>query len=127
MSEGKSGFSAIDESQDFPSEPDSETNSESEDLARAAKKVDIEGRKQDIKERKAYADRIFWLVVAWLVFVGYILIAHGARWPWMAQYLGFNLPEAVLIALITTTTGGVVGILLIVVQYLFPRRSKKVD
>lgn len=92
----------------------------------AEKKVAIEGRQQDIKERKTYAGRIFWLVVAWLVFVGCILIAHGARWPW-TQYLGFTLPDAVLIALITTTTGGVVGILLIVVQYLFPRRSKKVD
>ena len=40
----------------------------------------------------------------------------------MSQYIGFDLPESVLIALVTTTTASVVGILLIVTRYLFPPR-----
>ena len=49
-------------------------------------------------------------------------MAQGIRWPWLSQYIGFHLPEAVLIALVTTTTASVVGILLIVTRYLFPQR-----
>lgn len=133
-------LSAINAPRDFPPTADDRTISEREDLEKKAgdgtisEKEDLEekkekeyvrGLKQDIDERKKYANRIFVLVAIWLAVVVVVLVADGIRLPWMAGYAGFDLPEAVLMALITTTTGGVVGILLIVARYLFPQRPAK--
>lgn len=115
----------IAEREDLEEKADDRTIAEKKYLEREREKEYVRGLKQDIDERKKYASHIFLLVVWWLAGVVAILVAHGIRWPWMAQYVGFDLPEAVLIALITTTTGGVVGILLIVARYLFPQRPAK--
>ena len=124
MSEKKSrlDLSAIGAPKNFPHTADGITASETEVLERKAR---LRGLEQDIDERKKYASLVFRLVVWWLAGVVAVLVADGIRWPWMARYGGFDLPEAVLVALITTTTGGVVGVLLIVVRYLFPRRPAK--
>lgn len=124
MSEEKSNLdlSAIGALQNLPPAADSKTISETEDLKL---RTHLRGLEQDIDERKKYANRIFVLVAIWLAVVVVVLVADGIRWPWMARYIGFDLPEAVLMALITTTTGGVVGILLIVARYLFPQRPAK--
>ena len=124
MSEEKSNLdlSAIGALQNLPPAADSKTISETEDLKLRTR---LRGLEQDIDERKKYANRIFVLVAIWLAVVVVVLVADGIRWPWMARYVGFDLPEAVLMALITTTTGGVVGILLIVARYLFPQRPAK--
>ena len=116
-------LSAIDAPKNLPHTEDDKTILEREDLEE--KKENVRGLKQDIDERKKYANRIFWLVVTWLAVVVVVLVVDGIRWPWAAQYVGFDLPEAVLMALITTTTGGVVGVLLIVARYLFPQRPAK--
>ena len=129
-------LSAIDAPRHLPLTADGRTISEKEALEEKAdgrtiserealEEEYVRGLKQDIDERKKYANRIFVLVAIWLAVVVAVLVADGIRWPWMAQYVGFDLPEAVLIALITTTTGGVVGILLIVARYLFPQRPAK--
>ncbi len=102
--------------------PDDKTEKESDRFDRAREQLAIQGLQQDISERKTYAGRIFRLVVCWLSSILLIVIAQGIRWPWLSQYIGFYLPEAVLIALVTTTTASVVGILLIVTRYLFPQR-----
>lgn len=124
MSEEKSNLdlSAIGALQNLPPAADSKTISETEDLKL---RTHLRRLEQDIDERKKYANRIFVLVAIWLAVVVVVLVADGIRWPWMARYVGFDLPEAVLMALITTTTGGVVGILLIVARYLFPQRPAK--
>lgn len=49
--------------------------------------------------------------------MAYVVIAQGYNWSY------FLLPDNVLIALVTTTTGGVVGLLLVVVKYLFPLKG----
>lgn len=102
--------------------PDDKTEKESNRFDRAREELTIQGLQQDISERKTYAGRIFRLVVCWLSSIFLIVIAQGIRWPWMSRYVGFDLPESVLIALVTTTTASVVGILLIVTRYLFPPR-----
>ena len=102
--------------------PDDKTERESDRFDRARQEITIQGLQQDISERKTYAGRIFRLVVCWLFSIFVIVIAQGIRWPWMSRYIGFDLPESVLIALVTTTTASVVGILLIVTRYLFPQR-----
>lgn len=117
-----SGISGIDEQQTPPPSPDDKTEKERHRFDRARQEITIQGLQQDIREREKYASRIFRLVVCWLSAILLIVIAQGVRWPWMSQYIGFDLPESVLIALVTTTTASVVGILLIVTRHLFPQR-----
>ena len=124
MSEEKSNLdlSAIGALQNLPPAADSKTISETEDLKLRTR---LRGLEQDIDERKNTRTVYSCSSAIWLAVVVVVLVADGIRWPWMARYVGFDLPEAVLMALITTTTGGVVGILLIVARYLFPQRPAK--
>ena len=93
--------------------PDSKTTEEEADLEHQHKKTSILGLQQDIKERKTYAGRAFWLVVTWLFLIGIVIFLQGFK------ICGFDLSSGVLIALIGSTTSGVVGIFLIVTRYLF--------
>ena len=68
--------------------------------------------------RKKYALALFCLCVAWLIFIGFIIWSAGRAWIFDAA---FKLSDAVLIALITTTTLNVLGLFLGVTLWLFPR------
>lgn len=70
---------------------------------------------QNIKNRKKYGYLIYYLVIGWLVILSTILFFHGFNFG------GFALPDGVLIALIAGTTVKVIGLLAIIVNYLFPR------
>lgn len=74
-------------------------------------------RKQDRKERLKYAKRIFILLVAWISALGVIIAFQGFG------FRGFRLSDAVVLALVGSTTISVIGIFLIVANYLFPRSS----
>ncbi len=89
---------------------------EEQSLADARQRSDIADRDQDREQRKAYARRLYWLVVVWLVVVGAILIVQGFA------YLDFKLPVEGLTTLIGSTTISVIGLFAIVANYLFPRR-----
>ena len=78
-------------------------------------KAKLRGVKQDTEERKTYANKIFKLICVWLLAVFGILVAQGSD-------CGFELSDAVLLALIGGTTANVLGIFIIVAQYLFPKR-----
>lgn len=90
--------------------PDVLTQAELEIAERRLHNVDLE---QIIKQRKTYALWVFVLVVCWLIGIYAILILQGfhAR--------GFELTEKVLIASIASTTANIIGILVIIVKYLF--------
>jgi hypothetical protein len=75
-------------------------------------------RKQDRKERRKYAHRIFCLISSWLTCVLLMTMMDGFAWN------GFHLDRAVLITTIGTTTGSVLGVFLIVTNYLFPKSKK---
>jgi hypothetical protein len=79
--------------------------------------VHTAGIEQDIKERKKYAHRIFCLISAWLISIFILLIVDG-----LGKYLGFSLTDAVMLAVIGSTTVNVLGIFYIVTHYLFPQR-----
>ena len=94
--------------------------------------------RDDIKARKKYARRAFFLVVWWLVAMLVLLLlqgffGHGERII-SGEVFGvafsitepniFFLPEGVLIAAIGGTTASVIGIFIVVMNYLFPRRNK---
>ena len=76
-------------------------------------RVELGSLKQDLYERKKYASLLFWLVAVWLSAIGMVLMLQGFR-PWE-----FNLADTVLLMLIGTTTGSVIGVFLIVANYLF--------
>lgn len=73
---------------------------------------------QNIKNRKKYGYLIYYLVIGWLVILSTILFFHGFNFG------GFALPDGVLIALIAGTTVKVIGLLAIIVNYLFPKPNQ---
>lgn len=106
--------------EDVPGEEDGEALQSSEEeeraLQRAHHRQKIEDLTQDRAQRKRYGDRLYWLVLGWLVATGLILGLHGF------EVCGFALPVAALTTLIGATTISVIGLLAIVARYLFPRR-----
>jgi len=79
------------------------------------KQIDNDIKEQDKSERKLYANLSFTIVTMWLVFVLIIFIAIGKG------FLKYS--DNVVIAFLTTTTIEVIGIYLIVANYLFPLKK----
>lgn len=75
------------------------------------------GEKQDRGQRKDFAERIFSFVSIYMAFVFLILFISGTTTT------NFYLSDTVLITLLGTTTANVIGILIIVVTYLFSRKK----
>jgi hypothetical protein len=79
--------------------------------------LEVEEFAQNIRERKKYARSIFWVILGWMVFVAGIIIAC----LWLFAVHKPILSDAVLITLLTTTTANVLGLFVLVVQYLFKK------
>lgn len=77
------------------------------------RKEELEGRRQDRLQRKAYADNIFTFLCIYMIIVFVILFKHGCL------FNSFELSDSVIVALITTTTANIIGIFVFVVRYLF--------
>ena len=77
-----------------------------------------ESETQNIAERKRYASRLYWLIVGWLISLIIIILIQGF------DCTPFGLPTSVLLAFITTTTAGVIGLLALVLKYLFSTPNK---
>jgi hypothetical protein len=106
-------------------EPDPNTLKEKEDLEKVRYGAQTEGQKQDIKERKKYAQLFFYLSCAWLVAIVAILMLQGFGFSfWKAP---FHLSDSIVLAMIGSTTANVLGILYIVAKYLFPNRGSDDD
>ncbi len=71
---------------------------------------------QDREQRKTYANRLFGLVVVWLIVTGVVILLHGFT------FFPFKLSVAVFTTLIGSTTVSVLGLFAIVANYLFPKR-----
>ena len=106
-------------------EPDDHTKSEQEDIDYKRQDALLKGLLQDIEERKTYARRIYRLICGWLIAVFILVYFHGAKLAWMGHFVAFELPESVLIALVTTTTINIIGIFVVVANYLFETKKKK--
>jgi hypothetical protein len=92
--------------------------------------------KHNRAQRKTYANRIFCVLICWMILVAYVVLAQGFGYGFpavsvvgMARGFGivafkgmaaFHLSDGVIIALLTTATGSVIGVFLIVVRYIFP-------
>lgn len=80
-----------------------------------AKRIQNQIERQDMEQRKEYADRIFSMTSIYLFFVLLILFLDGS----CAQ---FNLGDTVLVTLLGTTTSTVLGALYFVAKYLFTKK-----
>ena len=97
-------------------EPDPTTRYEISNWLEQEQAAKVRGVIQDIRERKKYALCIFVLVATWLAAMIAILLFEGFAMR------SFKLSDGAIIAVVTTTTGGVVGLLVLVVKYLFPAK-----
>lgn len=122
-----------------PNQADKKYRQERDFLEREKKKQQLEDREHEAhvsgieqyhKNRKRYTGRIFWLMVAWMVCVLAILVASGIARPeqpegrdlaWHDWLVSFELSEAILLALIGSTSANVIGLFVIVARFLFPR------
>lgn len=87
------------------------------ELENAAIAGENEGDSQDRKQRKEFANKIFDFVRNYMRFVCIVLFLKGIT----SQ---FYLSDTVIVTLLGTTTANVIGILIIVVTYLFSRKKK---
>jgi hypothetical protein len=79
--------------------------------------------KENIEAKKKYAHRLFVMLCVWLGLVLIVVLFQGlARVPFFPNS-DFDLSEAVLITLITTTTANVAAFFLVVTNHLFPTKQ----
>ena len=76
---------------------------------------ELEHKKQDRKERKRYAGRIFNVVVWCLSFIGLVILLKG----FLGAHDMFDFSDSALIALLTTTTANVLAMLYVVIRHFF--------
>jgi hypothetical protein len=74
--------------------------------------------RQDLIERRRYADGLWKMVVIWLLGITAFLLLDGF---WSAYNNKPFLSDAVILALIGGTTASVLGLFAIVANYLFPQ------
>mgnify|MGYP001549504396 CR=1 FL=1 len=100
---------------DVSDTPDEKTKEEKTDYDKERKSLENLQFKEDIEARKSYANKMFVMISVWLSFMILIVMIHGfghdKSW--------FQLSDTVLVTLITTTTGSVLGLFTIIVNYLF--------
>lgn len=77
---------------------------------------EIKDMRQNREERKSYASYIFFMICFYLVIVFVLLFFSGFN-CW-----GFYLSDKIVLSLIGTTLINVLGVFIIVVNYLFPRK-----
>lgn len=80
-----------------------------------AKKISNVGLAKYFQQREDWGDRVFWLLLGWLVSVVAVLVLDGFHVG------GFHLENSVLIAFIGTTTADVLGLGYVVANFLFPK------
>jgi len=69
--------------------------------------------RQLLGHRKGYALGIFSLVIFWLIGIFALLVLQGfGAW-------GFHLDSSILLAAIGSTTANIIGVLLIIVKFIF--------
>ncbi len=82
----------------------------------ASRREQIKSLAQDTRQRKLFAERIFWLLCAWIFGMFAVVILQGF------QLDMFRLSDTVLLALIGSSTVNIIGVFLVVVNYLFPKK-----
>lgn len=71
--------------------------------------------KQNREQRKEYANKIFWLVCAWLAVLTILVGMTGCG--------SLCLSDTVLVTLIGSASVNIIGLMVIVASYLFPKNG----
>ncbi len=79
---------------------------------------ELKESQQNTALRKIYISRNFSLTCIWLIMVFLIIVCQGFG------IAHFNLHDSVLITLLSTTTANIIGVLVIVITYLFKNNHK---
>jgi hypothetical protein len=79
--------------------------------------VEIRRTAHDIRHRDALIRHVRWFSIFWIVAVLAIIGASGV------ESLHFDLPSAVLVALVTTTTANVLGLAFIILRGMFGQKA----
>ena len=108
------------EVESYASDDDQDDDAYERKIKRAFHLRELKQIDEIIDSRKAYADKIFKLVVSWLIGVGGVILLSG-----FAPF-GFMLDDKVLLALIGGTTLNVLGIFTIVANFLFPKNGHSI-
>lgn len=87
------------------------------DLEVHRQRADLEAKRLDNDLRRSYCERLFQLLAGWLAFVALFVAC--------ASYKDsiFEASDAVILALLGTTTANVIGVYLVVAKWLFPTRK----
>lgn len=101
---------------DTSSASDDPTTLAADSLSEAYRKA--EDWKQLFQLRWWFGVSVLGLTALWLIWLAWTILAHGFSW-W-----DFTLSDAVLIALIGSSTANVIGAYLIVVRFLFPASER---
>lgn len=88
-----------------------EVSKEDDELERENRREDLEGKKHDRQQRKAFANKLFYFMCGYLSVAMAIVAACGLN--------VMNLSDTVLIALISTTFADVISVFICVAKYLF--------
>lgn len=85
-------------------------------LEEEKKRLKLKEKADVLQQRKSFSGRIFALVLFYVLAVLAIIVLCG--------FDVLSISDAVLIALLSTTTANVVGLLVIVMKYFFPALAK---
>lgn len=68
--------------------------------------------------RQKYSSRVFWLTVLWLVFAASLTVLSGLHMPF------FTLSDTVLMALTGSALASVIGMFLVILNWLYPKEKE---
>ena len=93
-----------------------------ESLKYERQSLHVQNLSQNINLRRRFAWLLFVVLVLWLLLIVYIVVGTGAGCLiFFSHQTEFHLSDAVIIALITTTTANIIGFFYVVTNYLFPK------
>ena len=68
--------------------------------------------------RRRYSSRVFWVTCLWLIFTAALIVATGFKQNF------FHLSDTVLVAALGSALAGVIGMFLVILNWLYPRSDK---
>jgi hypothetical protein len=78
-----------------------------------------------VEARRKYPARLFWMIVCWLVGIGFLLFFqgfYGEKTNCKGEHI-FHLDNSVLIAVISGLTVTIISMFIIIIRNLFPRHD----
>ncbi len=84
---------------------------------------EVRNAKNNNKLREELPDRLWWLTITWLGAVVLIMVFSGIQHDAFPGFFFLEYEPSILIALITSATASVLGLLIILLNYLYPKNG----